>query len=144
MNSIINVASYIMWRKDGLNDRDIQRLCFYSQAAFLIQTGKPLFKEDFVAWKTGPVCLELRSFLTSKSEASDDAPFSFEEQACIEDVVARYGRLSSFELSQRCLSEMLDIFQDWNIVNRKKPFVISKKFIRKRYTEISKRRNQVF
>ena len=43
MNSIINVASYIMWRKDGLNDRDIQRLCFYLQAAFLIQTGKPLF-----------------------------------------------------------------------------------------------------
>ena len=39
---------------------------------------------------------------------------------------------------------MLDIFQDWSIVNRKKPFVISKKFIRKRYTEISKRRNQVF
>ena len=92
MNSIINVASYIMWRKDGLNDRDIQRLCFYSQAAFLIQTGKPLFKEDFVAWKTGPVCLELRSFLTSKSEASDDAPFSFEEQACIEDVVARFHK----------------------------------------------------
>ena len=144
MNSIINVASYIMWRKDGLNDRDIQRLCFYSQAAFLVQTGKPLFREDFVAWKTGPVCLELRSFLSNKEEASNGASFSFEEQACIEDVVAQYGRLSSFELSQRCLSEMLDIFQDWNIVNRKKPCVISKKFIRKRYTEISKRRNQVF
>ena len=69
MNSIINVASYIMWRKDGLNDRDIQRLCFYSQAAFLVQTGKPLFREDFVAWKTGPVCLELRSFLSNKEEA---------------------------------------------------------------------------
>ena len=144
MNSIIDVASYIMWRKENLNDRDIQRLCFYSQAAFLVQTGKPLFREAFVAWKTGPVCLELRSFLSNKEEASNGASFSFEEQACIEDVVAQYGRLSSFELSQRCLSEMLDIFQDWNIVNRKKPFVISKKFIRKRYTEISKRRNQVF
>lgn len=144
MNSIIDVASYIIWRKENLNDRDIQRLCFYSQAAFLVQTGKPLFREDFVAWKTGPVCLELRSFLSDKGRASDNASFSFEEQACIENVIARYGRLSSFDLSQKCLSEMLDIFQDWSIVNRKKPFVISKKFIRKRYTEISKRRNQVF
>lgn len=144
MNSIIDVASYIIWRKENLNDRDIQRLCFYSQAAFLVQTGKPLFREDFVAWKTGPVCLELRSFLSGKGRASDNASFSFEEQACIENVIARYGRLSSFDLSQKCLSEMLDIFQDWSIVNRKKPFVISKKFIRKRYTEISKRRNQVF
>ena len=82
MNSIIDVASYIMWRKENLNDRDIQRLCFYSQAAFLVQTGKPLFREDFVAWKTGPVCLELRSFLSNNEEASNGASFSFEEQAC--------------------------------------------------------------
>lgn len=139
MNQIINVASYIMGRIDGLNDRDLQRLCFYSQAAFLVQTGKPLFEEDFLAWKTGPVCLELKSFLSSKKKPSDKTLFSPEEQSCMEDVIARYGKLSSFSLDQRCLSDMLDIFQDWNIVNRKKPFVISKEFILKRYKELDER-----
>lgn len=139
MTRIINVASYIKKRINGLTNRDLQRLCFYSQASFLVQTEKPLFNEDFLAWKTGPVCPELKSFLSSNNQPSEKTSFSPEEQSCIDNVIERYGKLSSFSLNQSCLSDMLDIFQDWSIINREKPFVISKDFILKRYKELDER-----
>ena len=60
--SIFDVAAYIRSRSGpGLTAKKLQKLCFYSKAWSLAQTGDPLFPEQFQAWADGPVSRELFS-----------------------------------------------------------------------------------
>ena len=59
MANIFNTAKYILCQKGTMSTWKLQKLCYYSQAWSLAWTDKPLFDEDFHAWRNGPVCVEL-------------------------------------------------------------------------------------
>ncbi|SDF21415.1 Panacea domain-containing protein [Sporomusa acidovorans] len=43
----------------------IQKLCYYAQAAHLVNYYNPLFNEEFQAWKHGPVCPDMYNYYKS-------------------------------------------------------------------------------
>ena len=56
MANVFDVAKYILQRTGKISTWKLQKLCYYSQAWTLAWTGKPLFEEEFEAWRNGPVC----------------------------------------------------------------------------------------
>ena len=60
MVSVFDVAKYILRQKGSMSTWKLQKLCYYVQAWTLVwREGKPMFPEDFQAWRNGPVCREL-------------------------------------------------------------------------------------
>ncbi|MCD8213112.1 MAG: DUF4065 domain-containing protein [Campylobacter sp.] len=55
----LDVARYILTKcnKDGqpISNLQLQKILYYAQYEFLVNYGKPLFDDDFAAWKFGPV-----------------------------------------------------------------------------------------
>nr|DAO52241.1 MAG TPA: hypothetical protein [Caudoviricetes sp.] len=55
----LEVARYILTKcnKDGqpISNLQLQKMLYYIQYEFLTNYGKPLFDDDFEAWKFGPV-----------------------------------------------------------------------------------------
>lgn len=55
----MDVARYILTKsnKDGqpISNLQLQKMLYYIQYEFLTNYGKPLFDDDFEAWKFGPV-----------------------------------------------------------------------------------------
>ncbi len=85
----------------------LQKLCYYSQAWSLAWTETPLFEEDFVAWKNGPVCRELFFALKGRFTVSeDDLPngdfsrLSSDQKETIDIVVGDYVAMAPFELRE--------------------------------------------
>lgn len=68
MANVFDVAGYIMEKTGIKSIMKLQRLCYYAQAWALVWDDAPLFKEDFQAWATGPVCPEIidRVFLLTQ------------------------------------------------------------------------------
>ena len=66
MYSVFNVAPSICNRYEKENGKRIDemklhKLLYFAQRESIIQTGKPLFVEEFEAWKYGPVLREIRN-----------------------------------------------------------------------------------
>jgi uncharacterized phage-associated protein len=64
--NVFDVASYIYNRymnENGkrIDEMKLHKLLYFAQRESIIQTGKPLFKEEFEAWKYGPVLKEIRN-----------------------------------------------------------------------------------
>lgn len=66
MPDIIQIASYICLRYQQIFGRKIDemklhKLLYFTQRESIIQTGEPLFKDCFEAWKYGPVMVSIRA-----------------------------------------------------------------------------------
>lgn len=59
MVTVFDVAVYILKRLKKLSSVKLQRLCYYTQAWYLVWEDEPLFEEEFYAWEFGPICKEL-------------------------------------------------------------------------------------
>lgn len=59
MTDIFQVLAYIVGKVGPLPRMKTHSLCYYAQAWHLVWEDKPLFKEEFEAWMSGPVCPEL-------------------------------------------------------------------------------------
>ena len=63
-NSALEIARFIvnMQREEpalNISHLKLQKLVFYCQAFHLAEKGKPMFREDVVAWQYGPVIAEV-------------------------------------------------------------------------------------
>lgn len=58
MSDISDVARYIL-SKSSITHRKLQRLCYYCQAWYLANYGRPMFSSRFEAWVHGPVSPDL-------------------------------------------------------------------------------------
>ena len=68
MIDVIKVASYIYKRyKDEKNTEidqmKLHKLLYFSQRESIIRTGQQMFKDQFEAWKYGPVIVKVRDKL---------------------------------------------------------------------------------
>ena len=74
MENLYDVAKYFLELDGKLRKVRLNRLLFYAQAWHLAKYKKPLFKEDFRVWKTGPVCKELDVMFGKEYETGTENP----------------------------------------------------------------------
>lgn len=59
MYSAKDIAAYVVWRENGcdrsVNNLRLQKLLYFIQAQFLVDTGGPCFDDEMQAWDIGPV-----------------------------------------------------------------------------------------
>lgn len=118
ISSALDVADYIVnipSEEGGSNisHLKLQKLLFYCQAFHLASTGKPLFKEDVVAWSYGPVVKEVfskyekygNSIIPVRELSNGEKPPGFKISAkgisIISSVMEAYGHLSAISLMER-------------------------------------------
>lgn len=66
MIDVIKVASYIFKRyqeemKVKIDEMKLHKLLYFAQRESIIQTGEPMFNDQFEAWKYGPVMVVVRN-----------------------------------------------------------------------------------
>lgn len=113
------VANYVLdWSSKhsrGRSNLEIQKLVYFCHVCYLIQTGNPLIREFFEAWRYGPVIPALyralkeygdrpvNSKLTSLSVASGKQEivkraWTAAEQDILDAAMRAYGRLTPSQL----------------------------------------------
>lgn len=112
MATIFDVAKYILCQKGTVSIWKLQNLCYYSQAWALVWTDKPLFDEDFKAWRNGPVCIELlqlhkNKFIVDTTLLPNANPNNLteDEKDTINVVLKTYGDMKPYELRSQTQSE---------------------------------------
>lgn len=103
MNSVLDVAQYILSKRGEMSTMKLQKLIYYSQAWSLVWDGRPLFAEEIQAWANGPVVRELfhahqGQFQVSEVEG-DSTKLDTTQIETIDAVLEAYGDLSGFQLS---------------------------------------------
>lgn len=103
MATIVDVAAYIADRKGIMATMQLQKLCYYAQAYSLVETGKPLFSEDFQAWVRGPVSPTLfdchrRKFFVDRGDFHGN-PLTSDEKKICDWVLNKYANLTGNQLS---------------------------------------------
>jgi len=58
MYNIFDIANWFL-QKETMDQKKIQKLCYYAQAWALALLNKPIINCKFEAWAHGPVCREL-------------------------------------------------------------------------------------
>ena len=105
MVTVFDVAKYILEKQGKMSTWKLQKLCYYAQAWHYTWTEKRLVKEDFQAWRNGPVCPELfkahqGKFMIGTDDTQGDINnLSEEEKESVEVVLKDYGAMNPFELS---------------------------------------------
>ncbi|NMN01986.1 Panacea domain-containing protein [Bifidobacterium panos] len=109
MANIADVAVYILKNYGSTTTMKLQKLAYYSQAESLSRHARPLFDEDFQAWRGGPVCSELYAlhkgkFIIRANEIalpSGQINLTVEEQQTIDRVCSKLFACTGNELSRR-------------------------------------------
>ena len=104
VNSVLDVAAYIIGELGSVTAMKLQKLVYYCQAWSLVWDERPMFPEAVQAWANGPVVPELyqayRGLFHVESLAGGD-PGNLDRDAIdtIEAVLRHYGKKSSQWLS---------------------------------------------
>lgn len=109
--SAMEIADYILlkYKEHNITPLKLQKLLFYVKA-WSIVAGKPLIKEDFQAWKFGPVCTEVyHKFKENKDHNilfPKTNPYIEEEsKELIDFILKNYINYSGGQLSELTHSE---------------------------------------
>lgn len=112
MATVFDVARYILEKQGSISAWKLQKLCYYAQAWSLAWTEKPLFEEEFEAWKNGPVCPRLfhehqGKFFVDASciPFGSSANLDDDQRDTIDRVLAHYGDWEPFELREQTHAE---------------------------------------
>lgn len=102
MYNVFNVASYICNRymkENGkrIDEMKLHKLLYFAQRESIIQTGKPLFEEEFEAWKYGPVLKEIRNHYKNNDFNKQYRNDSL--NPIMDKVFSEYSRIFSWSLS---------------------------------------------
>lgn len=105
MANIFDVARYILEQNDRMSPMKLQKLCYYSQAWSIVWENEPLFDEQFYAWPTGPLCMELfdqtqgKYSVVASDEPGDSLNLTDRQKSTIDKVLHHYGDRDAFWLS---------------------------------------------
>ena len=111
MTTVLDVAKYILDKYGEMSTWKLQKLCYYAQAWHYTWTEKRLIKEDFQAWRNGPVCRELYDahkgkFMVKAEDISGNSDnLTADEKDSIGIVLSGYGQDEPFYLSQQTHAE---------------------------------------
>lgn len=84
-----------------MDEMKMHKLMYFSQKESLMYSNEVLFEGTFYGWKYGPVLKEVRSqyFGTTTPFSNVSGDVSYETRVMLQDVLDRYGSLSSWKLS---------------------------------------------
>ena len=83
-----------------MDEMKMHKLMYFLQRESLLMYNSPLFSEDFYGWVYGPVLKSVREeYKAFKPYSSPADSLKKEEQYLVENVLSRYGNLSSWKLS---------------------------------------------
>lgn len=106
MEPVVKIASYIVSRYQReyggrIDEMKLHKLLYLSQRESIIQTGQPLFAEQFKAWKYGPVMQEIRN-VYKLGLLYDKAPVSIPDALIpvFDKVFSKYAGKESWSLSR--------------------------------------------
>ena len=110
MASIVDAGQYITERIPNVDKLKLYKLCYFSQGWHFAWTGRPMFCEEFQAWRHGPVSRELhaRTWQVAGSHRPWPVPcvpgglsenLSAYEREVVDSIITFYGGVDSTELS---------------------------------------------
>lgn len=106
MESVVRIASYIADRYlnefgNRISEMKLHKLLYFTQRESLIQTGEPIFSEEFLAWRYGPVMVQIRS-LYSLNRLNDlpDQSFIDAHKEIFDSVFSQYAIKDAWSLSR--------------------------------------------
>lgn len=117
---------------DQMTNLRINKLLYFAQGEYLAKYDKPLFEEDFEAWKYGPVVpIVYQTFsplrntpIQGVTDEYDRSVFTRDNRLFLIDFLAKYGKYSTGYLVE--MTHMKNA--PWNNVNQSE--VISKESIK--------------
>ena len=105
MESVKKVASYIAQRYqkkfgERISEMKLHKLLYFTQRESLIQLGEPMFSEDMLAWKYGPVVPSIRS-LYAQDQLNDlpDDNWIAVNKSILDFVFSHYAPKEAWSLS---------------------------------------------
>ncbi len=112
---------------DSISNLKLQKLLYYAQGCYLAITNEPLFDEDLLAWKHGPVVNEF--YQVYKKYGSEGIPDNQLESVNIDpqttgilkQVYSSFGQYSAWGLRNMTHEEM-----PWNSTNLNDVISLSK------------------
>jgi len=117
MNTVFDIASYILARCGPMTAMKLQKLVYYSQAWALVWLEKPLFADEIEAWANGPVVPSLYKahkgmfeVAVGSLQGNPEAVAQAQQEAgAIEKVLSYYGDKPS-----QWLSDLTHAEQPWS------------------------------
>ena len=106
MKDVMTIASYICSRYQAeqgerIDEMKLHKILYFAQRESLIQTGKPLFEEDFYGWRFGPVLPDIRGTYKddafTKTVTDEDLG---DDKAIMDYVFENYANKDSWSLSR--------------------------------------------
>lgn len=104
----MNVFAVADWflQKESMNQKKLQKLCYYAQSWNLVFNETVMFDGEFQAWVHGPVNVSLWNRLSAYGYmdiekdkfAKERVNFSNEVLSVLNDVWATYGKFSGYQL----------------------------------------------
>lgn len=95
---LINRYNEVTQSEFGSSELRLHKLMYFTQRQSLALTGKPLFSDDFEAWKHGPVLPDLRFFFDFSFTTYADSSLDETEEYIIDSVISEYGSLAAWAL----------------------------------------------
>lgn len=106
MENVVKIASYIADRYKKtfgcrIDEMKLHKLLYFTQRESFIQTGEPMFSEEFLAWRYGPVMVQLRT-LYAQNQLNDfpDSSFIEENKNIFNVIFSKYAIKESWSLSR--------------------------------------------
>lgn len=111
MHDMKTAASYLCSRYENefgerIDEMKLHKLMYFAQRESLIQTGEPLFEEEFQGWRFGPVLPPLRDLYKNYDFAEVSGEDLGEDRAALDAVFNEYGDSDSWNLSRLSHSEI--------------------------------------
>lgn len=120
------IASYIIKKclklEKEINNLQLQKLLYYTQAAFLVKVNRPAFTDDIVAWKYGPVVKDIYQEYKCNSNRPiyDYIPYdgliADDHTDLIDEIILAKSDYSAFELVEQTHEELPWLDADMNEV----------------------------
>lgn len=105
MATVHDVADRVVSHfKHGISTMKLQKLTYFAQGWSFALLKRPLFDEDFRAYRNGPVCYDLFKYhrglySVNNWRYGDKLHLSDEESIVVDAVLSNYGALSGLQLS---------------------------------------------
>ncbi|MBF1049432.1 Panacea domain-containing protein [Peptostreptococcus sp.] len=110
------IASYIIKKclesKKEISNLQLQKILYYTQAAFLVKVNRPAFSDDIVAWKYGPVVKDIYQEYKCNSNRPiyDYIPYdgliADDHTDLIDEIILAKSDYSAFELVEQTHEEL--------------------------------------
>lgn len=106
MESVVKIASYIVDRYQKefgsrIDEMKLHKLLYFTQRESIIQTGEPMFPEVFLAWRYGPVMVQIRPlYAQNQLNELPESSFIQTNKNIFDAVFSKYAVKESWSLSR--------------------------------------------